>query len=190
MGLLDKIVDVLFSIFDYEGELPENKNKSKEEIRKEYYQKGKDFEEYVVNLFDRRNYFTLVDWTRDLDINGIRPESNKNPDIIMRYNPTKEKIAIECKYRSSYYTSKTTHKQIVYTDKKHKIDRYKEYQKTEKIPTFLVIGVGGTPKDPKYLYCIPINKIKYEEMFVSVISEYMHVPNKNFFWDSRKKMLK
>src|SRR5665648_1086749 len=61
------------------------------------HRKGRDFEDYITRRFDPK-YFSVYNRTQD---NG-NPEDS-NPDIIMRfrYKHIDQKIAIECKFRSS-----------------------------------------------------------------------------------------
>jgi len=35
-----------------------------------------------------------------VNMGNIKVESDSNPDLVMRYKPTNEKFAIECKFRS------------------------------------------------------------------------------------------
>lgn len=61
---------------------------------------GKRFEDYVQNLFSTK-YFKIVEKTHSFKTNTERyVNSSKNPDFIFEYLPTREKFAVECKYRT------------------------------------------------------------------------------------------
>jgi hypothetical protein len=61
---------------------------------------GKRFEDHVEKLFSPK-YFKIVEKTHSFKTNSERyVESSKNPDFIFEYMPTKEKFAVECKYRT------------------------------------------------------------------------------------------
>ena len=66
--------------------------------------------------------------------------------------------------------------------------RYNAYSRSNRIPVFVVVGVGGSPKNPETMFCIPLNDAKYPEIFPSVFEKYERDPGKTFFW--RDGMLK
>ncbi|WP_292491692.1 hypothetical protein [Methanoculleus sp. 10] len=173
MGFLDKLsktLDIWMS-----GEEEEDKN----------YHKGVDFEEYIAGLFTRRSdYFAINDWTRDNydKSKGIYVESNTNPDLVIRYKPTNEKFAIECKYRSGFYRSQKVAGPVVKWASPDQIRRYNAYSKSNQIPVFVVIGVRGSPKNPEIMFCIPLEEAKYPEIFPSILDKYERDPKKTFFW--------
>lgn len=150
-----------------------------------HYQKGIDFEKYVVDLFLKRSkYFVINDWTNDIydKRKGIKVESNKNPDLVVRYKPTDEKIAIECKYRSKYYQNHKVCTQSIKWSNPHQIKQYKTFESSNNIPVFIVIGVGGKPDNPEDMFCIPLDEAKYSELFESVLKKFERKPNEGFFW--------
>ncbi|EPG66447.1 hypothetical protein [Leptospira wolffii] len=147
--------------------------------------KGKDFEKYVISKFDK-NYFTIVDWTRDHDINssGRLVESNLNPDLKIRYNPTKDLFAVECKFRSNPVKSSKINDYVVNWSKPEQIKRYSDFMKRERIPVFVVIGLSGKPMSPEYMFCLPLASAPYPELFPSVLDKFERDPRKNFFWQN------
>ena len=162
-----------------------------EEAEDVNYQKGTDFEKYVAGLFTRRSdYFAISDWTRDNHdkSKGIYVESNTNPDLVIRYKPTNEKFAVECKYRSGFYRSQKINGPVVKWAAPDQIKRYNAYSRSNRIPVFVVVGVGGSPKKPATMFCIPLKDAKYPEIFPSVFEKYERDPGKTFFW--RDGMLK
>jgi hypothetical protein len=146
------------------------------EEENENYDKGVEFEKYVINLFNQK-YFSIADWTRDSSgKHDIRVESDSNPDLTVRYMPTNEKFSVECKFRSNLYDGKLrwTYGQ--------KIKEYRQYARENSIPTFIVIGLGGYSDNPNRMFCIPIEEAKYPELYPSIYERYERDPTKNFFW--------
>lgn len=147
---------------------------------------GKKFEDHVENLFDKK-YFTLIEKTHSPATNTRRfVESSLKPDFIWRYEPTKERFAVECKFR--------TEKSIDYQDRVNwttpeQLKRYQEFQKNEKIPVFIVIGLE-IPDDEEdddfslisYMFCIPLHEAKFPALFPSVLEKYIRYWDKKFFW--------
>lgn len=114
MGLRDFLKKIL-AFFDAEEErnLPGNYGGSNTQLRTGCEQKGTLFEKYIIGRFDTVNYFGVADWTRDICEDGVCPESNCNPDILMRHRRTGDKFALECEYRSWYYYSEKYHTQTI-----------------------------------------------------------------------------
>jgi len=163
--------------------LPETLAENVDEIT--HYQKGIAFERFVVDLFlTRSKYFAIHDWTNDIydKRNGINVESNRNPDLVIRYKPTNEKIAIECKYRSNYYHNHKIRDQSIKWSNPHQIKQYREFKNLNDIPVFIVIGVGGEPDKPEDMFCIPLEDAKYPELFMSVLKKFERKSDEGFFW--------
>jgi hypothetical protein len=140
------------------------------------YNKGCIFEQYVINLFDD-SYFSIYDCTRDNSKHFNRKvESDQNPDITMRYIPKNELFSIECKFRSSAYDEK------VNWARNDQIINYLSYAAKNRRPTFVVIGLGGSPDNPNRMFCLPIEEAKYPDIFISKLRRYERNPSVNFFW--------
>ena len=132
MGLRDFLKKIL-DFFDAEEEqnLPGNAGKSDAQFRTGCEQKGKLFEKYLISRVDTANYFGVADWTRDICEEGICPESNCNPDILMRYRRTGDKFALECEYRSWYYSLEKYHTQTICLALPDRIENYLRYQRSK-----------------------------------------------------------
>ncbi|EOQ94799.1 hypothetical protein LEP1GSC195_1376 [Leptospira wolbachii serovar Codice str. CDC] len=149
---------------------------------------GHEFEQYVAELFtDQGNYFSILEWTPDNSIKhkNFRVESNQNPDLVIQYNPTKEKFAVECKFRSGLYKNKMN-QVVLKWSYSEQIKRYKQFSQERKIPVFIVIGLGGEPDEPEYMFCIPLEEAKYPELFTSILEKFERPSDRNFFWKNRK----
>ena len=178
--ILQKIKAIIDIIIDKEEQTPETIQQNK--------RKGDMFERYIISLFTKNNrpnktYFTVENWTRDINKNdtGVEVISNQYPDLIMCYN-RKEYFAVECKWRKGFYYSQDREGAILKWSYYDQIKRYEEFQKDKKIPVFIVIGVAGDPNNPKKMYCLPLSKAKYPELFPSYLKDYERDPKKPFFW--------
>ncbi|MDT8357461.1 MAG: hypothetical protein RQ758_03040 [Methanomicrobiaceae archaeon] len=178
MGFLEKLGKTIDIWRDGEEEDYNAKDDSKN--------KGDLFEQYTVNILNKqKKYFTLFDWTRDIHDKqkGTYVESNRNPDLLVQYDYTKEKFAIECKWRSGLYYNKKFNDKMLGWATPEKIRYYRNYSKTNKIPVFIFIGLGGRPDNPETTFCIPLEEAKYPDLFPNVLEKYERTPpNKPFFW--------
>lgn len=140
-------------------------------------QKGDEFERYVVDLFDEK-YFTIVEWTTDnMRKHSRYVEADTRPDLLMRYNPTGEEFYVECKYRSKLYENMfmwSTHEQM---------NRYFRFAYEKKLPFFVIMGLGGAPSKPEKMYCVPLQEIKYPQLYPKAMIDFYHEPGKGFFWN-------
>ncbi len=148
-------------------------------------EKGHTFERYIAEIFASQDkYFSIISWSADNHnkATGIKVEANKDPDLVIQYKPTKEKFAIECKYRSNPAKSKKNGGPVISWARPDQISHYKNFSKSNKIPVFVVIGLSGTPNSPDAMYCLPLEEAKYPELFFSLLNNYERDPKKSFFW--------
>jgi len=121
------------------------------------YAKGIRFEKYISNLFPK-NLWVLTDRTKDSSKNFDRTvESDMNPDLTFRNILTGKTIAIECKFRSTFYRGK--YQDFGYWWKKEQGERYKKYGKKMNVPVFVALGIGGTPQKPNRLFISPLETL-------------------------------
>jgi len=150
---------------------------------------GKRFEDHIESLFSKK-YFTLIEKTHSFDTNKQRyVESSLNPDLIWRYNPTKEHFAVECKFR----TSLNEKDQIVWSNPQQ-LKRYQDFSRARNMPVFIVIGLeltfdSGDDFDPeieRFMFCIPLEYAKYPALYESVFAKFERDWDKPFFWKNGK----
>jgi hypothetical protein len=176
MGILGKIGDVLQKI-DY-------KTSNDPEIV------GQRFEDHVQNLFSPETY-KLLEKTHSFKTNTQRyVESSLNPDFIFEYLPTKEKFAVECKYRT-----KLNEKGQLEWSNPDQLRRYQEFEYKRKIPVYIVIGYMKITRKwdkyerehyetiEKFMYNIPLKEAKYPALYKSVYSKFERNYNGHFFFD-------
>lgn len=149
------------------------------------YEKGKSFEQYVIDLFPKER-FAIADWTRDNSdkLDGRTVESDMNPDLLIRSKVTKEKFAVECKWRASPIKSEKLEALVVSWSRYEQIKRYQNYSYTKRIPIYAVIGLGGEPDRPDHLFSLPLSVAKYPELYYSVIKKYERNVDMPFTWES------
>lgn len=152
---------------------------------KEGLRKGTEFESYVVRKFDEE-YFTLIEWRSDKNVEGIFPLMSKFPDLEFYFESKTENLffAIECKWRESFAKEKILLDQF-------QLENYRDYQRVTKNPTFLVLGIGNLPSNPNQVYIIPIDQIESEVLHEFNLGVYKrHDPMNNFFLDCRFRLLR
>ena len=115
--------------------------------------KGREFEDYVVDLFDLPNNrkLTLKEWRGDKSLPGIYPESNSAPDFVFEYagNP----FALECKWRS--HLPKDIKNELLPAER---MVSYQQFSIDRCMPAYLLLGIGGLPNDPDSLYFTRLDK--------------------------------
>jgi hypothetical protein len=154
--------------------------------RQENMDKGHEFETYVANLFKlKSDYFAITNWSTDHSDKraGIRVESDSNPDFLIRYKPTNEKFAVECKWRAYTYYNQKIRDYVIKWAESYQIKNYQQYSKKNNVPVFIFIGLAGKPINPELTFCLPLEVAKYPDIFPSVLEKYERIPpNKPFFW--------
>lgn len=124
------------------------------------YQKGSRFERYVASRFPEEK-FKLVDRTRDNGkFLGRSVESDGYPDLRFRNLKTGIEFAVECKWRRQWF-KKTVHGESGIQWNIRWTERYSEYGNRENVQVFLAVGIGGTPDNPRELYIVPIDVMKW-----------------------------
>lgn len=109
--------------------------------------KGREFEDYVLELLDiaHNDRLTLKEWRGDKSLPGIYPESNSAPDFVFEYDGTP--FAVECKWRN--HLPKDLEKELLPAEK---IALFQQYSTERCMPVYLLLGIGGIPNDPDCLY--------------------------------------
>lgn len=159
MGLFRKLREIFRVIFEKNSE-----------------QKGDDFERYVVDLFDEK-HFSVVQWTTDMARKHTRfVESDCGPDLVLRYRYTNEIFCVECKFRSKLFKGK------LQWSASRQLERYRAFAKYNKVPFFVVIGLGGMTRKPKKMFCIPLEEAKHPALSPELFEKFERNPKKNFFW--------
>lgn len=133
--------------------------------------KGREFEDFVLELFDlgESRAYSLIEWRGDKSNGEIAPVSNTYPDFVIEYKKdnVKKRFAVECKWRASI--SRYSRKPLLAAEQ---IERYQEYAKEANMNVNIVIGVGGEPSMPEELYIVPIDKFQQVVSKISMLKNY------------------
>ncbi|MBP5516703.1 MAG: hypothetical protein J6X86_07130 [Bacteroidales bacterium] len=115
--------------------------------------KGREFEDYVIDLFDLPNNkkLTLKEWRGDKSLPGVYPESNSAPDFVFEY--AGKPFAVECKWRS--HLSKDIEKELLPPER---MASFHQFSTDRRMVVYLLLGIGGLPNDPDCLYFTCIDK--------------------------------
>lgn len=116
--------------------------------------KGREFEDYVLSLFNLQEGDGLVlqEWQGDKSYGMIQPENNSHPDFVFRYR--QNEFAVECKWREKL--SRDWGKDLFPT---RRFENYKHFSDVRHMPVTIILGVGGEPCCPELLYKIPLEEI-------------------------------
>lgn len=142
--------------------------------------KGRRFEGYIEDLF-RKN----KEWKVERD-NSYRKlskgwvESYSDPDFVFIHRRTNKKIAVECKYKPKEY-------ERIFWAFEDQIEHYQNFSDKEKIPVFIIIGIGGKPKNPKTMFFVPLSLVKYPEVKMDYLQKFKRDSKKYFSLDNQGK---
>ena len=115
--------------------------------------KGREFEDYVIDLFDLPNNkkLTLKEWRGDKSLPGVYPESNSAPDFVFEYDG--KQFAMECKWRN--HIPKNIEKELLPAER---MASFQQFSTERRMPVYLLLGIGGLPNDPDSLYFTRLDK--------------------------------
>ena len=141
------------------------------------------FEDYVSARFDEK-YFS-VDNTDNLTDFAL----TVRPDFTFMYHDSFHSIrfAVECKYRPAFSKDNTL---II---SKEQLDSYRFYQQENKIPVYIILGVGGAADAPERIYILPLKDISPADnvLTTSFLSKYRKFSiGSNFFFHPELMVLR
>lgn len=146
--------------------------------RRQY--RGASFEGHVESLFRRQ------DW-RLVEDNSYRKlnrwvESYSHPDFVFIHRKTNQKIAVECKYKEKEY------ERILWAYE-DQIEHYQDFSAKEKMPVFVIIGIGGRPKNPKRMFLAPLLLVKYPDVKMDYLRKFERDPKRPFLLDNNGSLV-
>ena len=127
--------------------------------------KGREFEDYVIDLFDLPNNkkLTLKEWRGDKSLPGVYPECNSAPDFVFEYDG--KQFAMECKWRN--HIPKNIEKELLPAER---MASFQQFSTERRMPVYLLLGIGGLPNDPDNLYFTRLDKeFSLESLHDSII---------------------
>jgi hypothetical protein len=139
---------------------------------------GLEFEEYVAGLFGRD--FRVLRWMRD---GASKEEVDFKPDFEVEHVASGTAFGVECKYRSSHFLGRLS------WAKEYQLDKYSRYREKTGRRLYIVIGLGGRPGMPDYLYCVPSWQAGHTMLDADALKRYRRDPRRKFRWDAGAKAL-
>ncbi|WP_400259971.1 hypothetical protein [Candidatus Methanomassiliicoccus intestinalis] len=168
MSLFDKI-------FTSSEPATQEKNNEQQDQSDINYQKGVDFENYVLDLFPEQ-YFSLIQRSLTYDpFSNRRFEACLNPDFKLRDKSNGSAFWIECKYRSG-----TAPDGSIDWCTYEKMMKYKDIREKTKTKVYVIIGVQGTPSNPYNLLCFDLDDMKYTKLYRSTCQK-TEIDKKQFY---------
>ena len=147
-------------------------------------EKGDAFEKYVVKRFSRK-HFKIKEWRGDKYVDGVYAESNRYPDLEIGFTlrDKQDVFAVECKWRKSSFNGELR------WGENYQLEQYQKFSEHKNLPVFIIIGVGGSPSDPKYLYVIPLQDVKSHILNTSDIKRFLKTDDRDFYWSLEERTL-
>lgn len=133
--------------------------------------KGREFEDYVLELFNIRQNgnFILKEWRGDKTLGEVCPENNRYPDFVFACEDGS--FAVECKWRERI--GKNIEKDLFPTNK---LAIYQQFADERRMPVFIMLGIGGEPCQPEDIYLIPLNELPDVVSLQRSITDYLRTP--------------
>jgi len=131
----------------------------------ESFRKGEDFENYIRKEIFTDKYYSLVDRSHAYEANQkdfVR--SSLNPDFKYFDKKGRKEFWVEVKFRSETYGGR------VNWCSDQQLKRYQDCHR--KIPTFVILGIGGTADRPGRIFLLSMTQAKYTSLFESLVYKY------------------
>jgi len=144
------------------------------------HEAGHAFERHVIGLLGRD--FKLIKWMEDGT--RAREEIDFSPDLVVEHRPTGTIMGIECKFRSTLFEGNIS------WAKEYQPAKYRKFADATGHKTFVVIGVGGAPERPDYMYCLPLWQARHNRLKPDDLKRYRRDPRRKFAYDKASGELK
>ena len=171
-------------IKNVEQKISDSEMESETEIVDHNKKQGDDFEKFIIQKFDKK-YYRIKEWAGDKFVKGVYAETTQQPDILVELHLKSEtaNLWVECKWRQS-----SNAKSIQFAGEEQ-FERYKQYEKTKNIPVFVAIGIGGKGSSPKQLFIVPLQKVKYNYIYMEYLMKFEKKVDSDFFFDMKTREL-
>lgn len=154
--------------------------------------KGREFEDYVLELIDVQNSdkLALKEWRGDKSLPGVYPENNSAPDFMFEYDG--KPFAVECKWRS--HMPKDIEKELLPAER---MEFFGQFSLDRRMPVYLILGIGGLPNDPDCLYITSLDNtfttetlnnsllLSKESLLAKIESLFSHTEQPNYIEQQR-----
>lgn len=151
---------------------------SKKETPQKNKNKKGSFIEFVMGKFSPK-YFTIQ------KIKDEKEDNNADLLVTYKFNEDKGKFYIKTKWIKQYFNN------TIELANKKELEFYKEYTKSNEVPFFIVLGIGGKPFAPKLLFTVPLHEIQHTTMKMNQLNAFKKDDiGRNFYYDVNKEILK
>ncbi len=76
-------------------------------------------------------------------------------------------------------------------DNRAALERYRLYEKKNKLNVFIVLGIGGEPIQPDEVYVVPLSKMKYSKETKEYLQPFKRADvSRRFYYDEANNVLK
>ena len=180
----NKNLDNEIFISEVEKQLAESKITKETKLINYKKKNGDDFEKFIVQKFNKE-FFRIKEWAGDKYIKGFYADTTQQPDLMieLKYKKDVFVFSVECKWRQNLF------KKGIEFAKKEQFNRYKDFEKTNNIPVFLAIGIGGKAEAPASLFIIPLKEIDNNFIHINELEKYRKTVNSKFFFDVKTNKL-
>ncbi|MFL5540189.1 MAG: SH3 domain-containing protein [Longimicrobiaceae bacterium] len=128
---------------------------------------GREFEHWAARRLGTVP-FHLIDWRGDKYVDGVFAESTLAPDLLVEYRdgPERTRYAVECKWRRRFWDD------VLWWGEWKHLHRYQRYAADQKVPVYLLLGVGGSGEAPDEVYLVPLEAVHYPKLFVRELRKH------------------
>ena len=129
----------------------------------------KEFEEYILGIFP--------------DVFAIeRPDADGDivPDFLVTDTSSGKRFAVICVFQPKFKTPEDGSCVILECGTFEQIRAYKQFAHFERMPFFLIVGVGGLPDHPERVFSIPVEEIGCSELPKEACLMYERHPSETF----------
>jgi hypothetical protein len=128
------------------------------------FKTGERFENYIRKKLFTDRYYEQLQRTYGYNVKTKNFVHSSNPDFKFRDRRKSKIFYAEAKYRKSFYKGQLTW----CTD-----DQLEHYQRCNReFPVFIILGVGGEPWQPAFVALIPLHKVNFTSIYLSLAEKY------------------
>jgi len=146
-----------------------------------------EFDKFILNKFNSNKYFRFIEWLGDENSRTPFSKSNMRPNLKFEFNVGQYtyQLAVENRWYNKYDSDIEG---IKWSDEKQ-FESFHLYQKSNSIPVFVVIGLGGWSYQPKYLFMVPLSQLESPSVKMNTLYQYKNDPNKLIYFDHKANTL-
>ncbi|MDE2522884.1 MAG: hypothetical protein O0X93_06960 [Methanocorpusculum sp.] len=129
----------------------------------------KEFEEYILGIFPD-----------EFEIERPDADGDIIPDFLVTDSSSGKRFAVVCVFQPKFKTPEDDSCDILECGTFEQVRAYKQFAHFERMPFFLIIGVGGLPDHPERVFSIPVEEIGCSELPKEACLRYERTPAGTF----------